>query len=97
MNVMQQPGMHLRYGTVPGPSAQKRLLFGLYLYLVGNYCENPEVPGVQLNVNPARAITWFVSVTIYSTFFNNNSPPPHQFLWNKIVLKKITYRKGNAH
>ena len=34
--------------------------FGLYLCLVGKYCENPKVPGVLLNVNLARAITWFV-------------------------------------
>ena len=46
------------------------------------------MPGAQLNVNPARAITWFVGVTIYRTFFNNNSPPPRQFLCNEILLKK---------
>ena len=44
----------------------------------------------------ARAITWLVGVTIYSTFFNNNSPPPRQFLCNEILLKKISYSKGNA-
>ena len=43
----------------------------------------------QLNINPARAITWFVGVTIYCTFFNNNSPPFCQFLCNKILLKKL--------
>ena len=43
----------------------------------------------KLNINPARAITWFVGVTIYCTFFNNNSPPPRQFLCNKILLKKL--------
>ena len=32
--------------------------------------------GVQLNKNPARAIAWFVGVTIYCTVFNNNSPTP---------------------
>ena len=26
------------------------------------------MPGAQLNANPARAITWFVGVTIYFTF-----------------------------
>ena len=63
-----------------GPRAQIRLLFGLHLYLAGKYCKNPKVPEAQLNVHPARAITWLVGVTIYCTFFNNNSPPPRQFV-----------------
>ena len=71
--------------------------FGLHIYLAGKYCENPEVPGAQLNVNPARAITWFVGVTIYCTFFNINSPPSRQFLCNKTLLKNIIYNKGNVH
>ena len=49
------------------------------------------MPGTELNVNPVRVITWFEDITIYSTFFNNNSPPPRQFLCNKILLKKISY------
>ena len=77
-----------------GPCAQIRFFFGLHLYLVGKYCKNPKVPGAQLNVNPARAIAWFVGVTIYCAFFNNNSPPPLQFLCNKILLKKISYGWG---
>ena len=67
-----------------GPCAQiVRLFFALLLYLAGK-----SVPGAQLNVNPAREVTWFAGVTFYSTFFNNNSPPPRQFLSNKILLKK---------
>ena len=50
--------------------------------------QNPKVPGAQFNVNSARAITWFVGVTIYCTFFNNISLPPRQFLCNKILKKK---------
>ena len=80
-----------------GPRAQIRHFFGLYLYLAGKYCENTKLPVAQLNVIPARAITWFIGVTISCTFFNNNSPPPRQFLCNKILLKKIRYSKGNAH
>ena len=77
------------------PRAQIRLVFGLRPYLAGKYCEKLKVPGAQLHVNPARAITWFTSVTIYCTFFsNNNSPPPRQFLCNKIVLKKLTTVTG---
>ena len=44
-----------------------------------------------------RAITWFIGVTIYCTFFNNTSPPPRRFSCTKILLKKIRYSKGNAH
>ena len=70
----------------PGPRAQTvRFFFGRHLYLEGKYCENSKVPRAQLNVNPARAITWFVGVTIYCTFFNNNSPPPRQVLCKKIL------------
>ena len=80
-----------------GPHSQIRLVFGLHLHLAGKYCENPKVPTAQLNVNLALAITWFVGVPTYCTFFNNNSPPPRQFLCNKILLKKICYSKRNAH
>ena len=51
--------------------------------------------GAKLNVNLAWAITWFVGVTIFCTFFNSNSPLPRQFLCNKILLKKKSYSKGN--
>ena len=69
--------MDLTYGTVPGaPRSNGKTFFSLLLYLAGKYCKNLEVPGAQLNVNPARAITWFVGVTIYCTFFNNNPHPP---------------------
>ena len=74
-----------------------KTFFDLYRYLAGKYCKNHKVPGVQLNVNPAWAITRLVGVTIYCSFFNNNSPPPGRFLCNKILLKKISYSKKNAH
>ena len=80
-----------------GPRTQMALpwyFFGLHLYLAGKYCENLKVAGAQLNVNPDRAITWFVGVTIYCTLFHNNSPPPRQFLCNKILLKKISTVRG---
>ena len=51
-----------------GLRAQIKLFFYLHLYLAEKDCENSKVPGAQLNVNPARAITWLVGVTIYSTF-----------------------------
>ena len=71
MNVIQ-PGTDLIYGTVPGAPRSYKTLFGLHLYLAEKYYKNPKVPGAQHNVNPARAMTWFVGVTIYCTFFNNN-------------------------
>ena len=76
MNEMQYPGTDLTYGTVLGASRSYKSFFGLHLYLSEKYYKNPEVPGAQHNVNPARAITWFVGVTIYCTFFSNNSSPP---------------------
>ena len=79
------------------PRLNGKAFFGLHVYLVGKYCENPKVQGALLNVSLARAITWFVGITICCTPFNNNSPPPRQFLCNKILLKKISYSKGNAH
>ena len=73
-----------------GHRAYVRLFFGLHLYVFGRkILQNPRVPGAQLNVNRARAVTWFVEVTIYRTFFNYNSFLPRQFLCNKILLKKI--------
>ena len=93
-----QPGTDLTYGTVPGAQRSNgKTFFGLHLYLAEKYCKNFIVAGAQLNANPARGITWFVGETIYCTFWNNNSPSPHQFLCNKILLRKISYSKGNAH
>ena len=67
-----------------------RLFFGLHLYLAGRYGKNPKVPVAQLNVNPARAITWFVDVTICGTFFSNNSPP----LMQQTTFEKISFSKA---
>ena len=77
-----------------GPALREIFFFVLYLCLAGKYCENPKVPGAKLNVNTAPAIKWFVGVTIYCAFFNNNSPPPRQFLCNKILLKKLATVRG---
>ena len=76
------------------PRSDKRVFVGLHLYLAEKHYENPEAPGIQLNVNPARAMTLLVGVTLYCTFFNNNSPTPRQFLCNKILLKKISTVRG---
>ena len=64
MNVMQYPGTDLTHGTVPGALRSDQTFFGLHLYLARKYWKNLKVPGAQLNVNPTRAITWFVGITI---------------------------------
>ena len=80
---------------MPGaPRSNGKIFFGLHLYLAGKYCENFKVPRAQLDVNPARAITWFVGVTIYCTFFNSNSPPPRQVLCKKYFKKKLAPVRG---
>ena len=74
---MQQLGMDLTHETVPEAPQSDKTFFGLHLYLAEKYCENPNVPGAQLNV------------TMYYVFFSwNNSPPPRKFLCKKILLKK---------
>ena len=52
--------------------------------------------GAQLSVNPVRAITWFVGVTIYGTFFKNNLHLA-SFYAIKYFWKKISYSKGDSH
>ena len=79
---------------MPGALRLDKTFFDLHLYLVGKFCKNSKVPGAQLNVNRARAITWFGGVAIYCTFFNNNSLPPRQFLCNKALLKKKATVRG---
>ena len=45
------------------------------------------------NVSLAWSKTWLASLTIYCVpFFNNNSPPPCQFLRDNILLKKNQQR-----
>ena len=94
-NAITRDGFNI-WRSAMGPRSDKTC-FDLHLYLAEKYCKNLKMPGAQLNINPAWAITWFVGVAIYYTFFNNNSPPPRQFLCNKILLKKISSGKGNAY
>ena len=56
MNVKQQPGPDLFYGTVPGPRAQMVRLFLIftYLYWQQDLAKIPKVPGAQRDVNQAR-------------------------------------------
>ena len=53
------------------------------------------MPSVLRNVNPTRAITWLVGLSIYCTIFNDNPSTPLQFFRGKIVLEKKA--GGNAH
>ena len=56
--------------------------------------QKSQVPRAQLNVNMGRAIAWFVGVIFYFTFFDKNSPPPRQFLFSKVLLKKLASVRG---
>ena len=86
---MQQPKTDLTDGTVPGAQRSYKTFFDLHQFLVRKYSKNLKVPGVKLSVNPAWAITWFVGVTIYCTFYNYNSPPPGQIYATKYLRKKL--------
>ena len=99
MNVMQQLGTDLTYGSVPGTPRSNKTFFGLHLYLAGKYCEKLNVLGAQLKVNRARPITLFVAVTIYCNFaiiihlhhasFHATKNFLKKVLCNKIPLKKV--------
>ena len=71
-----------------------KTFFGLHLYLVRKYCENPKAPGAQLNVNPARAITWLVGVTIYCTFSVAIHLHLASFFATKYLCKKLATVTG---
>ena len=77
-----------------GPRTQIRLFLVFTCIWQENIAKIAKVPWAQLNANSARAVTWFVGVSMYCTFFNNNSPPPCQFLCNKILLKKLATVRG---
>ena len=88
MNVITM--LDLKYGTVPGaPRLCGKTFFGLHLYSAGRCCKNPQSARAPRNLNPARAaITKLVGVAIYCTIFNKSSPPPRQFLGDKILFEK---------
>ena len=72
LNVIQQPGPDLPYGTGPGAplSDDKTFFSGLHLFLARRFCKKiSTVPGGPRNVNPARSITWLASVIVYFTIF----------------------------
>ena len=64
--------------------------FVLIYILQKDVAKISEVPRAPHNVNPTRAITSLVGVTIYCTILNNNPPPPRRFLRDEILLKKIS-------
>ena len=58
---------------VPGtPCSDGKTFCGFHLYLPRRCCKNLEKPRGLHNVNPARAITWFVGVTNYCTIFQQH-------------------------
>ena len=57
-----------------------------------------KVPGAPRNVNPARAITWQLSVTIYCTVFRNNSPPSTSLVFTlKNSFEKKIYERWSLN
>ena len=65
MNIMQQPGPDLPYGTChQRPRAQMLKLFLVFTYIwQEDVAKIPNVPG-------AREIAWLVGVTIYCSIFS---------------------------
>ena len=81
MNVVQQPGPDLFYGTVPGPRAQMVRLFFLSSPIFGRkILLNPQSARGPARCKSGPEITWLVGITIYCTIFqqqfSNSSPPP---------------------
>ena len=76
-----------------GPRAQIRLFWSSPAF-GRKILQKSKVPGAQLNVNPARAKIRFVGVTIYGTFFNNNSPHLASFYATKYFWKKLATVRG---
>ena len=66
MNIMQQPGPDLPYGTVPGASRSNgKTFFGFHPYIwQKDVAKISKVAKALHYVNPARVITGLVSVTI---------------------------------
>ena len=84
------------------PGSDGKTFFGLHQYLAGRCCENLQVAGTPRSVNLAHVCrlvgetnTWLIGIIVVP-FYNNNSPPPHQFLHEKTLLKK-KLAWGNAH
>ena len=80
-----------------GPRAPIVRLFLVFTYIWHeDVAKLSKVPGAPRNANSARVITWLVGVTIHIVpFFNNNLPPPRQFLRDKILLKyKLAWRSA---
>ena len=85
-DVMQQPGTDLTYGAVPGaPRSNGKTIFSCSPVFDRKILQKSQGARGPTQCKSGRAITWFVRLTIYCTFFNNNSPPPRQFLCNKIL------------
>ena len=78
---------------MPGAPRSDKTFFGLHSYLAGKYCEKPKVPWVQLKVGKSGQGNNMVCRRNHP-FFNNNLPPPRQFLCNKILLKKLASVRG---
>ena len=78
MTVMKQLKSDLPYGTVLGATCSDGKIFFVFTYLCGRCCKNSLSARGPSNNQVSR----------HNHLFNrNNSPPPRQFLGDKIVLK----------
>ena len=74
MNVMQQPGPDLFYGTGPGPPSQMVRLFLIFTYIwLEDLAKIPKVLTDPARCKSGLAITWLVGEPSTVPFFNNNS------------------------
>ena len=77
------------------PPSDSRTFFGLHLYVAPGRCfKNPIIARDSAQLKSGPGITCLVSVITTIPFFNNDSPPPRQFLRTK-YFKKIA--RENAH
>ena len=75
-----------------------KTFFGLHLHLAEKCFENLQSARVPARPKSGPAITWFFSVTIYRTIFQQqfiNSLPPRQFLRTKYFLKNENMKNAD--
>ena len=70
MNVMQQPGPDLSYGTMPeAPRLDYKAFFWSLPVFGRKRSQNPQSARGPAQCKSGPGITWLVSVTIYGTVF----------------------------
>ena len=88
--------MDLTYGTEPGTLRSGKTFFWFSPVFGKKILQKSQIARCPTQCKSGPGNSMVLGVAIHDTFFNDNSPPPRQFLCGKIVLKKISYTKGNA-